>query len=162
MQTFAGNPKLTPRLRNADGRDEFLAFKLVGKEYGIGVQTVRDLRGYDCITSIANAPDYVKKLVDTCGVLIPVFDPRIRFKLSTPNYDIFTAVLVLHIGNRTIGMVVDSVSDVFVAKPEQIRPLQHATNAFDSAFSVGIARVEAAELINPYFVAREMKSTLAE
>src|SRR4051812_24449287 len=89
--------------------DEFLVFKLAGKQYGIRVQQVQEFRSYDSITEIADAPDYIKNIVARCNVLVPVIDPRIKFNLSMPKYDMFTTVVGLNIGSRVIGMVADSV-----------------------------------------------------
>ncbi|MES2296388.1 MAG: chemotaxis protein CheW [Pseudomonadota bacterium] len=100
---------------------EFLAFRLGAEEYGIDIQTVQELRGYDAVTRIANAPDSVKGVINLRGIIVPIVDMRIRFGLAT-SYDQFTVVIVLNLNGRVVGMVVDSVSDVTTLAPEQIRP----------------------------------------
>lgn len=101
---------------------EFLAFTLGQEEYGISILKVQEIRGYEAVTCIANAPEFIKGVINLRGVIVPVVDMRIRFGLGTPTYDQFTVVIILNIGNRTIGMVVDSVSDVIAMHPEQIKP----------------------------------------
>lgn len=91
---------------------EFLAFTLGQEEYGIDIQKVQELRGYDAVTRIANSPDFIKGVVNLRGIIVPIVDMRIRFNLGTPAYDPFTVVIILSIAGRTMGMVVDSVSDV--------------------------------------------------
>jgi purine-binding chemotaxis protein CheW len=91
---------------------EFLSFTLGEEEYGIDIQKVQELRGYDAVTRIANAPEYIKGVVNLRGIIVPIIDMRIKFKLGVPSYDQFTVVIVLNIGGRVVGMVVDSVSDV--------------------------------------------------
>lgn len=142
MQEIVLNSGVQQGKRDGICRDDFLVFKLAGREYGISVQQVKAFRGYDSITSIADAPDYIKKLVDTCDVLVPVIDPRIKFTLDAPKHDMFTAVLVLRIGGRVMGMVVDSVSDVIGATREQIRPVPQTASAFESAFATGVVAVD--------------------
>src|SRR5471032_2374381 len=110
--------ELTPQLRAL----EFLAFTLDEEEYGIDIQKVQELRGYDAVTRIANAPDYIKGVVNLRGIIVPIIDMRIKFKLGEPTYDQFTVVIVLNIGGRVVGMVVDSVSDVITLSAEQIKP----------------------------------------
>jgi purine-binding chemotaxis protein CheW len=101
---------------------EVLSFKLGNEEYAISILKVQEIRGYEAVTRIANAPDYVKGVVNLRGIIVPIVDMRIKFGLGLPTYDQFTVVIILNIGNRVIGMVVDSVSDVVTLTPDQIRP----------------------------------------
>jgi purine-binding chemotaxis protein CheW len=101
---------------------EFLSFRLGGEEYGIDIQKVQELRGYDSVTRIANAPDYIRGVANLRGTIVPIIDMRIKFALGAPSYDQFTVVVILNIDGRVIGMVVDSVSDVVTLGVEQIKP----------------------------------------
>jgi purine-binding chemotaxis protein CheW len=101
---------------------EVLSFRLGGEEYAISILKVQEIRGYDAVTRIANAPDYLKGVVNLRGIIVPVVDMRIKFNVGTVTYDAFTVVIVLNINNHTIGMVVDSVSDVVTLTPDQIKP----------------------------------------
>ena len=109
-------------------RLEVVTFKLGEEEYGIDIQKVQELRGYDAVRRIANAPDYIKGVVNLRGIIVPIIDMRIKFALGTPSYDQFTVVIVLNIGGRVVGMVVDSVSDVITLTPEQIKPAPRASS----------------------------------
>ena len=102
---------------------EFLAFKLGAEEYGIDILRVQEIRSYEEPTHIANAPAFVKGVVNLRGVIVPIVDMRLKFNLDTVNYDSFTVVIVLNIGSRVVGMVVDAVSDVITLTPEQLRPV---------------------------------------
>jgi purine-binding chemotaxis protein CheW len=101
---------------------EVLSFRLGGEEYAISILKVQEIRGYDAVTRIANAPDYLKGVVNLRGIIVPVVDMRIKFNVGAVTYDAFTVVIVLNINNHTIGMVVDSVSDVVTLTPDQIKP----------------------------------------
>ena len=94
------------------GADEFLAFTLGGEEYGINILRVQEIRGYEPVTRIANAPDFIKGVVNLRGTIVPIVDMRIKLGLGTPTYDQLTVVIILNIAGRVVGMVVDSVSDV--------------------------------------------------
>jgi purine-binding chemotaxis protein CheW len=102
---------------------EFLAFKLGAEEYGIDILRVQEIRSYEKPTRIANAPDFVKGVINLRGVIVPIVDLRLKLKLAQAPYDPFTVVVVLNIGTRIIGMVVDAVSDVITLAPEQLRPV---------------------------------------
>ncbi|MCS0583270.1 chemotaxis protein CheW [Massilia pinisoli] len=101
---------------------EVLSFRLGGEEYAISILKVQEIRGYDAVTRIANAPDYLKGVVNLRGIIVPVVDMRLKFNVGTATYDAFTVVIVLNINSHTIGMVVDSVSDVVTLTPDQIKP----------------------------------------
>jgi len=118
---------------------EFLAFKLGAEEYGIDILRVQEIRSYEEPTRIANAPAFIKGVVNLRGVIVPIVDMRLRFNLAQATYDAFTVVIVLTIGSRVVGMVVDAVSDVITLTPEQLRPVPafNATIASDHILAIG-------------------------
>src|SRR5215217_1384188 len=101
---------------------EYLAFTLGKEEYGIDIQKVSEIRNYEAPTRIASAPDFVKGVLNLRGIIVPIVDMRIRFSLGAPEYGPFTVVIILNIGTRVVGMVVDAVSDVTTLTPDQIKP----------------------------------------
>ena len=126
---------------------EFLSFTLGQEEYGIDIQKVQELRSYDTVTRIANAPEHIKGVVNLRGIIVPIIDMRIKFNLGTPSYDQFTVVIVLNIGGRVMGMVVDSVSDVITLKPEQIRPAPSMASVLDTEYLMGLGTLDERMLI---------------
>ena len=126
---------------------EFLSFTLGQEEYGIDIQKVQELRGYDTVTRIANAPGHIKGVVNLRGIIVPIIDMRIKFNLGAPTYDPFTVVIILNIGGRVMGMVVDSVSDVITLKPEQIRPAPSMGSVLDTEYLVGLGTLDERMLI---------------
>ena len=101
---------------------EVLSFRLGGEEYAISILKVQEIRGYDNVTRIASAPEYLKGVVNLRGIIVPIVDLRIKFNVGNPTYDAFTVVIILNINGHTIGAVVDSVSDVVTLTPDQIKP----------------------------------------
>jgi purine-binding chemotaxis protein CheW len=99
---------------------QFLTFKLGEDEYGINIQNVQELRGYNTVTPVAKANDYIKGVINLRGMIVPIIDLRIKFSVGTTTYDQFTSVMVLTIGSRVIGVIVDSVSTLLNIAPEQI------------------------------------------
>jgi purine-binding chemotaxis protein CheW len=128
-------------------RLEFLAFTLGQEEYGIDIQKVQELRGYETVTRIANAPEFVKGVVNLRGIIVPIVDMRIKFKLGTPTYDQFTVVIILNINGRVVGMVVDSVSDVINLSSEQVKPAPDMGSAFSTDHLIGLGTVDERMLI---------------
>ncbi|MGN8084383.1 chemotaxis protein CheW, partial [Variovorax sp. 22077] len=126
---------------------EVVTFKLGDEEYGIDIQKVQELRGYDAVTRIANAPEYIKGVVNLRGIIVPIIDMRIKFKLGEPTYDQFTVVIVLNIGGRVVGMVVDSVSDVITLTGEQIKPAPEMGSVLDADYLIGLGTLDERMLI---------------
>lgn len=126
---------------------EFLAFTLGKEEYGIDIQKVQELRGYDAVTRIANTPEFIKGVVNLRGIIVPIIDMRIKFNLGTPVYDQFTVVIILNIGGRVMGMVVDSVSDVITLTHEQLKPAPQMGSIVETDYLLGLGTVEERMLI---------------
>jgi len=126
---------------------EFLAFKLGREEYGIDILRVQEIRSYEEPTRMANAPDYIKGVVNLRGVIVPIIDMRIKFNLEEVKYDGFTVVIVLNIGKQVIGMVVDGVSDVITLAPEQLRPVPELNSAIAGDHLLAIGSLEDRMLI---------------
>jgi purine-binding chemotaxis protein CheW len=126
---------------------EYLAFTLGSEEYGIDILKVQEIRGYEAVTRIANAPDFIKGVINLRGIIIPVVDMRIKFNLGTPTYDQFTVVIILNIAGRVMGMVVDSVSDVTTLSPDQVKPAPDMGSAFSTDYLIGLGTVDDRMLI---------------
>ncbi len=126
---------------------EFLSFTLGDEEYGIDIQKVQELRGYDAVTRIANAPQFIKGVVNLRGIIIPIVDMRIKFNIGEPTYDQFTVVIILNIAERVMGIVVDSVSDVITLSSEQVKPAPELGMTVDKNYLIGIGVVEERILI---------------
>jgi purine-binding chemotaxis protein CheW len=130
-----------------DGGLEVLSFTLGSEEYAIDILTVQEIRGYEPVTRIANAPNFIKGVINLRGAILPVVDLRIKFGLREPVYDQFTVVIILHINKRTMGIVVDSVSDVTTLHPHQIKQAPSGGTAFSADYLLGLGIVDERMLI---------------
>ena len=126
---------------------EFLTFTLGQEEYAIDILKVQEIRGYDTVTRIANAPDFIKGVINLRGLIVPIVDLRIKFHQSQVEYTPFTVVIILNVAERVVGVVVDSVSDVLALTPSQIRPAPDFSASFDTQYILGLATVENRMLI---------------
>ncbi len=141
----SANTSTENRVQNAMGSNtpsgvtrEYLSFKLGDEEYGIDILKVQEIRGYEPPTRIANVPHFIKGVVNLRGVIVPIVDMRLRFELPDVQYNSFTVVIILNIGNRTVGMVVDSVSDVLELPAGQIKPAPDFNGAIDATYITGL------------------------
>lgn len=141
----AGNNKALARAKSAAG--EYLTFVLGSEEYGLEILKVQEIRGYDAVTQIANTPEFIKGVVNLRGKIVPIVDLRIKFHLGKVEYDEFTVVIILNLGGRIVGIVVDGVSDVMALQDEQIRDVPSLVTSIDTKYIVGLATVESQMLI---------------
>ncbi|RKT50376.1 purine-binding chemotaxis protein CheW [Azonexus fungiphilus] len=126
---------------------EYLTFTLGSEEYAIDILKVQEIRGYEVPTLIANAPPFIKGVINLRGIIVPIVDLRIKFNLGKVEYTPFTVVIILNIAGRVIGAVVDSVSDVLSLTAAQIRPAPDFSGTFDTKYILGLASVEQRMLI---------------
>jgi len=126
---------------------EFLTFTLGAEEYGMDILKVQEIRGYDAVTVIANTPPFIKGVINLRGIIVPIVDLRIKFNLGKIDYDQFTVVIILNLGSRVVGIVVDSVSDVLSLTPEQIKAAPALSASLDTRYIMGLGTVDERMLI---------------
>ncbi|MCW5236879.1 chemotaxis protein CheW [Verminephrobacter eiseniae] len=123
------------------GAREYLTFRLDQEEYGIDILKVQEIRGYEPPTRIANAPDFIKGVVNLRGTIVPIVDMRLKFRCAQADYDSFTVVIILNLRSRVVGIVVDSVSDVMGLAPDSIHPAPDVDSAIDNSCIFGLGSV---------------------
>jgi purine-binding chemotaxis protein CheW len=123
---------------NATGTREYLTFRLDQEEYGIDILKVQEIRGYEPPTRIANAPDFIKGVVNLRGTIVPIVDMRLKFNCSKAEYNDFTVVIILNLGSRIVGIVVDSVSDVMELPPESLKAAPDIDSVIDNGAVLGL------------------------
>ena len=125
----------------AGGGSELLTFTLGNEEYGIDILKVQEIRGYDAVTTIANTPEFIKGVINLRGIIVPIVDLRIKFKLGNVEYNQFTVVIILNLAGRVVGIVVDGVSDVIALTPEQIKQPPELSASLDTRYLNGLGTV---------------------
>ena len=121
---------------------EFLTFRLGGEEYGIDILKVQEIRSYEQPTRIANAPSFIKGVVNLRGVIVPIVDLRLKLGCDNAEYSALTVVIVLNVKGRVVGAVVDSVSDVLELGKDGIKPAPEMASAVDAGYITGIGAVK--------------------
>lgn len=147
MQILAESNQGMSELAHANIAQEFLTFRLGNEEYGIEILKVQEIRGYDTITQIANAPEFIKGVVNLRGIIVPIIDMRIKFNLGEATYDRFTVVIILNLSGRVVGIVVDGVSDVIGLDTEQVRPTPEFGGVLNTEYIMGLGTVDDRMLI---------------
>jgi len=146
-ETLMGAPSGSQASAATAAPREFLTFRLGAEEYALDILKVQEIRNYEVATAIANAPQHVKGVVNLRGVIVPIVDLRMLLGLPQADYTAFTVVIVLNLGSRTIGVVVDAVSDVTALGAEQIRPAPDFSGAVDTRYVLGLGTIEDRMLI---------------
>jgi len=125
----------------AQGRREFLSFVLGDAQYCIDILKVQEIRTYEAPTRIANTPAFIKGVMNLRGNIVPIIDLRVKFGLPEQRLDTQTVVIVLNVAKRTVGVVVDGVSDVIAVAAADIKPAPELAAALDTRYIQGLATV---------------------
>ena len=135
------------KLASEPSGQEFLVFTLGDEEYGIDILKVQEIRGSAQVTRIANTPAFIKGVTNLRGVIVPIVDLRIKFSQVDVDYNDNTVVIVLNLGQRVVGIVVDGVSDVLSLTAEQIRPAPEFAVTLSTEYLTGLGALSDRMLI---------------
>jgi purine-binding chemotaxis protein CheW len=132
--------------RNEGHGDQYLTVILGDAEYGVDILRVQEIKGWDRVTALPNSPDYLRGVINLRGAVIPIIDLRLRFHMEEVSYSKTTVVVVLNVRGdkqeRTMGFVVDGVSDVYSIGAAQLRPLPELGGVASSNFVKSLATVD--------------------
>jgi purine-binding chemotaxis protein CheW len=118
---------------------QFLTFSLGQEEYGIELLKVQEIKGYSAITPIPNTPAHIKGVMNLRGAVIPIVDLRTRFGMDAIEYTQFNVIIVINVGAKIMGLLVDAVSDVLNVASDDIRPAPDFGAHVDTRFISGMA-----------------------
>jgi len=126
---------------------EFLVFTLGSEEYGIDILKVQEIRSYETVTRISSAPDFIKGVTNLRGVIVPIVDLRLKFRLGNVRYDHQTVVIILNVAGRVVGIVVDGVSDVLTLTGEAIKPAPEFGVSISTEHLTGLGTIDGRMLV---------------
>jgi purine-binding chemotaxis protein CheW len=127
---------------DADELLQFLTFRLGDGEYGVGILSVREIRGWTPVTAIPHSPVWLLGVINLRGAVVPIVDLRIKFGLSNAEYEETTVVIVLNVAARVIGVVVDAVSDVITLSRGDIKPAPELGGNTDTSHIIGFGTLD--------------------
>lgn len=108
--------------KSGEESNQFLTFAVDGEEYGVDIMRVREIKGWSETTRLPNAPECQRGVMNLRGVIVPIFDLRARFGHGLTEAQSKHVVIILAVGERTIGLLVDAVSDILTVNAEEIKP----------------------------------------
>jgi purine-binding chemotaxis protein CheW len=145
MRENSGRDEFDDDLYDEDDEDTqkgmFLIFHLGAEDYGIEIRYVIDIVGMQRITDVPDMPDFVRGVINLRGQVIPVLDVRTRFHMDTREYDDRTCIIVVKINETSIGLIVDTVSEVQDIKEDQISPPPKISSVTSSRYILGMGKV---------------------
>ena len=124
-----------PTAAPSDG-GQFLTFQLQDEEYGLEILRVQEIKGYSKVTPLPNTPPEVKGVMNLRGTVVPIIDLRTRFGLASAEYTRFTVIIVVTVGAKVAGLVVDAVSDVLNVEAKEMVPTPDLGAGVDTTFEL--------------------------
>jgi purine-binding chemotaxis protein CheW len=125
-----------------ENRQQFITFTLGAEEYGIDIMVVREIKGWTVTTMIPNAPPHVRGVINLRGVIVPIFDLRARFGVGLTVPTSMHVVIIVAAGTRTVGLLVDTVSDIISIDPKAIRPVPEMGLPTEDQFLEGLVAID--------------------
>jgi purine-binding chemotaxis protein CheW len=122
----------------AQESQQYLTFLLDDQEYGLEIFKIREIRGYSPITPIPNVPPHVRGVMNLRGTVLPVIDLRMKFHLPSVGYNKFTVIVIATVADKTVGLLVDAVSDVLSVEQDDMREAPDFGTAVDTRFINGV------------------------
>lgn len=138
---------MEPEIAGQSGgqNDQYLTFIMAGEEYGVDILRVQEIRGWETVTPIPNAPAHIKGVINLRGTIVPIVDLRQRFGLNKAEYGPLTVVIVLKVatrkGSRVMGIVVDAVSDVYSLSANDMKAAPDLGDNVNTSYIRGLVNV---------------------
>ncbi len=124
---------------------EYLTFNIKEEEFGVDILYVQEIRVWESVTELPNKPAFIKGVINLRGVITPIIDLRQRFNIEPLKYNAQTVIIILRAQDtqsaNAIGIVVDSVSDVYKVDPKTVRSAPEFGSHIDSCFISALATI---------------------
>lgn len=118
--------------------NQFLTFLLGEENFGVEILRVQEIKGYSVVTPIPNTPPHIRGVMNLRGTIVPVVDLRAKFQMPAVEYNKFTVIIVVTMGTKVVGLVVDAVADVLDVPESEIKPAPDLCVRADSRFLRGM------------------------
>lgn len=117
---------------------QFLTFRIDKEEYGVELMSIREIKGWSSTTKLPNSPSFMKGVINLRGIVIPIFDLKNRFNMGETNPTEKNVVIIIAIGDRMIGVLVDAVSDILTVQQDQVKTAPQVESGIDQDFIDGL------------------------
>ena len=128
------------RANTAADANQFLTFTLNGQEFGVEILRVQEIRNFSQVTPIPNMPTCIRGVMNLRGTVVPMVDLRHKFHMPEIEYTQFTVIIVVNLGAKVAGLVVDAVSDVLNLQDQSIQPAPDFGTGVNTQFIHGLAK----------------------
>jgi purine-binding chemotaxis protein CheW len=132
---------LVPAEVEGEGTAQYITFTVGSEEYGVDIMEVREIKGWSTATRLPNAPIYVRGVINLRGTMVPIFDLRARFGGAVTEATSTHVVVILTVGRRIVGILVDTVSDILTIDRAEIRPVPAMEGGTTGDFIGGLATI---------------------
>jgi purine-binding chemotaxis protein CheW len=133
---------MTQTIEKTDERRELISFRIGAQEFCVDIMAVREIRGWTAATPLPHAPDFMRGVINLRGAVLPVVDLGCRFGLGTAEATARHVVIVVQIGERTVGLLVDAVCDILTVTRDSVQPTPEITSEHVRSFVPGILAIE--------------------
>jgi len=121
---------------------QLVSFKLGDEEFGVNIQKVKEINRMIQITKVPNAPSFVKGVVNLRGSIMPIIDLRKKLNMPPKEDDKSTRIIILDLENKTIGFIVDEVSEVLRISNSILEPPPDMVGDVDTDYITAVAKLE--------------------
>ena len=134
---FSGKPEAAA----AGVPRQFISFRIGEEEYAIDIMAVREIKGWVNTTPLPNQPKFILGVLNLRGTIVPIFDLRCRFGMGLTDATRTHVVIIVSVGERIIGLLVDAVSDILTVNSNEIRPVPEMERTVSAEFLSGIITI---------------------
>lgn len=129
---------MSPNLLSEDSIQQYLTFNVEGEEYGVDIMMVREIKGGTDATRLPNSPEFMRGVMNLRGLIIPIFDLRARFQNKLTTATASHVIIILAVGERNIGVLVDAVSDILTVQSDEVKPAPEMDATVSNDFITGL------------------------
>jgi purine-binding chemotaxis protein CheW len=130
----------TKESRDTENEIKLLTFTVNNSEYAVDIMIVREIKGWNGVTRVPNSPPSMRGVMNLRGLIVPIFDLRTRFGLGATEATEKNVTIILSSGNKMIGMLVDTVSDILDTCIGEIKPAPNQAE-IDDKYVTGLISV---------------------
>ena len=123
------------------GTQQFVTFAIGNEEYAVDIMKVREIQAWSEVTVLPNQPEYMRGVLNLRGIIVPIFDLRCRFGNGLTDATPLHVVIIVAVGDRIMGLLVDAVSDILTINTEEILPVPEIEARGDQRFLSGLITV---------------------
>ena len=143
----ATTEQVSHELKAENNAAQYLTFIMNNEEYGIDILRVQGIQGWDSVTEIPNTPDYILGVINLRGAVVPIIDLRRRLGIESIEFGPTTVVIIVRIGEddqagRTVGLVVDAVSEVYSIQDSDLAPAPDFGSSASTEYVRALATVD--------------------